>query len=125
MVDFEKAEEDYTAKDIEVLSELEGVRKRPGMYIGSTNLTGLHHLVWEIVDNAVDEAVNGFGDRITVTLEKDGSIQVEDEGRGIPVDVHPQTHIPAIQLIYTTLHSGGKFNSKVYQTSAGLHDAFI
>jgi topoisomerase IV subunit B len=121
MVDFEKAEEDYTAKDIEVLSELEGVRKRPGMYIGSTNLTGLHHLVWEIVDNAVDEAVNGFGDRITVTLEKDGSIQVEDEGRGIPVDVHPQTHIPAIQLIYTTLHSGGKFNSKVYQTSAGLH----
>ena len=91
------------------------------MYIGSTNLTGLHHLVWEIVDNAVDEAVNGFGDRITVTLEKDGSIQVEDEGRGIPVDVHPQTHIPAIQLIYTTLHSGGKFNSKVYQTSAGLH----
>jgi topoisomerase-4 subunit B len=121
MVDFEKAEEDYTAKDIELLSELEGVRKRPGMYIGSTNLTGLHHLVWEIVDNAVDEAVNGFGDRITVTLEKDGSIQVEDEGRGIPVDIHPQTHIPAIQLIYTTLHSGGKFNSKVYQTSAGLH----
>jgi topoisomerase IV subunit B len=121
MVDFEKAEEDYTAKDIEVLSELEGVRKRPGMYIGSTNLTGLHHLVWEIIDNAVDEAVNGYGDKITVTLEKDGSIQVEDEGRGIPVDIHPQTHIPAIQLIYTTLHSGGKFNSKVYQTSAGLH----
>jgi DNA gyrase/topoisomerase IV subunit B len=70
MVDFEKAEEDYTAKDIELLSELEGVRKRPGMYIGSTNLTGLHHLVWEIVDNAVDEAVNGFGDRITVTIFK-------------------------------------------------------
>jgi topoisomerase-4 subunit B len=121
MVDFEKAEEDYTAKDIEVLSELEGVRKRPGMYIGSTNLTGLHHLVWEIIDNAVDEAVNGYGDKITVTLEKDGSIQIEDEGRGIPVDIHPVTHIPAIQLIYTTLHSGGKFNSKVYQTSAGLH----
>ncbi len=78
-------------------------------------------MVWEIVDNAVDEAVNGYGDRITVTIEKDGSIQVEDEGRGIPVDIHPQTHMPAIQLIYTTLHSGGKFNSKVYQTSAGLH----
>jgi len=121
MVDILKAEEAYTAKDIELLSELEGVRKRPGMYIGSTNLTGLHHLVWEIVDNAVDEAVNGFGDKITVTMWKDGSISVEDEGRGIPVDMHQQTHMPAVQLLFTTLHSGGKFNSKVYQTSAGLH----
>src|SRR5574344_1745718 len=121
MVDFEKAEENYTAKDIELLSELEGVRKRPGMYIGSTNLTGLHHLVWEIVDNAVDEAVNGFGNKITVVMGKDGSIEVQDEGRGVPVDVHPQTKMPAVQLIYTTLHSGGKFNSKVYATSAGLH----
>lgn len=121
MDDFEKAEQAYTAKDIELLSELEGVRKRPGMYIGSTNLTGLHHLVWEIVDNAVDEAVNGYGNKITVTLFKDGSIQVEDEGRGVPVDIHAQTHMPAVQLIYTTLHSGGKFNSKVYATSAGLH----
>lgn len=121
MDDFEKAEEAYTAKDIEVLSELEGVRKRPGMYIGSTNLTGLHHLVWEIVDNAVDEAVNGFGNKITVTMFKDGSIQVEDEGRGVPIDIHAQTHMPAVQLLFTTLHSGGKFNSKVYQTSAGLH----
>jgi DNA gyrase/topoisomerase IV subunit B len=121
MVDFEKAEEDYTAKDIELLRNLRAFGKRPGMYIGSTNLTGLHHLVWEIVDNAVDEAVNGYGDKITVTFLKDGSIQVEDEGRGVPVDMHPQTHMPAIQLIYTTLHSGGKFNSKVYQTSAGLH----
>mgnify|MGYP000858723146 FL=1 len=121
MIDIEQAEENYTAKDIEVLSELEGVRKRPGMYIGSTNLTGLHHLVWEIVDNAVDEAVNGFGDKITVTMFKDGSIQVEDEGRGVPVDIHPKLKVPAVQLIYTTLHSGGKFNSKIYQTSAGLH----
>lgn len=114
-------EENYTAKDIELLSELEGVRKRPGMYIGSTNLTGLHHLVWEIVDNAVDEAVNGHGKKITVTIMKDGSVQVEDEGRGVPVDIHPQTGLPAVQLIYTTLHSGGKFNSKNYKTSAGLH----
>lgn len=114
-------EPNYTAKDIELLSELEGVRKRPGMYIGSTNLTGLHHLVWEIVDNAVDEAVNGHGKKIVVTIMRDGSIQVEDEGRGVPVDVHPQTGLPAVQLIYTTLHSGGKFNSKNYKTSAGLH----
>jgi topoisomerase-4 subunit B len=121
MVDILKAEAAYTAKDIELLSELEGVRKRPGMYIGSTNLTGLHHLVWEIVDNSVDEAVNGFGDKITVTMWRDGSISVEDEGRGIPVDMHQQTHMPAVQLLFTTLHSGGKFNSKVYQTSAGLH----
>ena len=121
MTDFDTLERNYSAKDIEVLSELEGVRKRPGMYIGSTNSTGLHHLVWEIVDNAVDEAVNGFGKKITVTMMKDGSIQVEDEGRGIPVDIHPEAKIPAVQLIFTTLHSGGKFNSKVYQTAAGLH----
>lgn len=116
-----KEEKNYSAKEIEILSEMEGVRKRPGMYIGSTNLTGLHHLVWEIVDNAVDEAVNGYGKRITVIMMKDGSVQVEDEGRGIPVDIHPIAKIPAVQLIYTTLHSGGKFNSKVYQTAAGLH----
>ncbi len=119
--DIEKASASYTGKDIEILSELEGVRKRPGVYIGSTNTTGLHHLVWEIVDNGVDEAVNGFGEKISVTLLKDGSVQVEDEGRGIPCDIQPQTGIPAIQLIYTTLHSGGKFSNKVYASSAGLH----
>ena len=119
MTDIEKAEKNYTARDIEVLSELEGVRKRPGMYIGSTNLSGLHHLVWEIIDNAVDEAVNGYGNKITVTILRDGSLQVEDEGRGIPVDIHPKAKIPAVQLIYTTLHSGGKFNSKNYQVSGG------
>ena len=91
MIDFEEAEKEYTSKDIELLTELEGVRKRPGMYIGSTNATGLHHLVWEIVDNGVDEAVNGFGDKITVIIRKDGSISVEDEGRGIPVDIHKET----------------------------------
>ena len=121
MVDFDKAEQQYTAENIELLSELEGVRKRPGMYIGSTNTMGLHHLVWEIVDNGVDEAVNGFGNKITVIIRKDGSVSVEDEGRGIPVDWHEKAKMPAVQLIFSTLHSGGKFNSKVYSTSAGLH----
>ncbi len=120
-MDIEKAEKEYTAKNIELLSEMEGVRKRPGMYIGSTNATGLHHLIWEIVDNAVDEAVNGYGDRVSVTVHKDGSVSVEDEGRGIPVDIHPQTGVPAVQLLYTTLHSGGKFSDQNYKVSAGLH----
>ncbi|MDY2913466.1 MAG: DNA topoisomerase IV subunit B [Candidatus Enteromonas sp.] len=121
MADIEREELNYSAKDIEVLSEMEGVRKRPGMYIGSTNSTGLHHLAWEIIDNGVDEAVNGYGDSVSVTLHKDGSLSVEDQGRGIPVDIHPQTGIPAIQLIYTALHAGGKFSSKNYVTSAGMH----
>src|SRR5574344_215132 len=121
MVDFDKAEKEYTAKSIELLTELEGIRKRPGMYVEGTGSNGLHQLVWEIVDNAEDEAVNGYGDRITVIMHKDGSIEVQDEGRGLPVDIHEQTHMPAVQLIYTTLHSGGKFNSKTYATSSGLH----
>ena len=121
MVNIEEAEKQYSARNIELLSEMEGVRKRPGMYIGSTNSTGLHHLVWEIVDNGVDEGVNGYGDRVSVCIHKDGSVSVEDEGRGIPVDIHPQTGIPAVQLIYTTLHSGGKLSTKNYTTSAGLH----
>ena len=111
----------YDASNIELLSGLEGVRKRPAMYIGSTNSMGLHHLVWEIVDNAVDEALNGFGNKITVTIHKDGSVSVLDEGRGIPCDIHKQTKIPAIQLIFSTLHSGGKFNDTAYKSSAGLH----
>ena len=121
MADIEKAEELYTAKNIEVLSELEGVRKRPGMYIGATNASGLHHLIWEIVDNGVDEAANGYGDHIYVTLNKDGSVSVEDEGRGVPVDIHKATGKPAIEIIYTKLHAGGKFSDKAYQTAAGLH----
>ncbi len=121
MVDFEKAEAEYTGKDIEVLSELEGIRKRPGVYIGSTNSTGLHHLIWEIVDNGVDEAVNGYGDKIYVTLEKDGSVEVRDEGRGIPCDMNEKAGMPAVQLAYTRLHAGGKFNNKVYASAAGLH----
>ncbi len=111
----------YTAADIELLEGLAGVRKRPAMYIGSTNLSGLHHLVWEIVDNAIDEAVSDFGDKVVVTIHKDGSCSVQDEGRGIPVDIHKQTGMPAVQLIFSTLHSGGKFSNKVYQSSAGLH----
>ena len=111
----------YTAADIEILEGLAGVRKRPAMYIGSTNLAGVHHLVWEVVDNAVDEAMSGFGKEIKITIHRDGALSVEDEGRGIPVDIHRQTGIPAVQLIFSTLHSGGKFTSKVYTSSAGLH----
>ncbi len=120
-LDNKKIEKEYSAADIEILEGLAGVRKRPAMYIGSTNSTGLHHLVWEIVDNAVDEALNGYGNIVTITIHKDGSVSVLDEGRGIPVDIHKQTGIPAVQLIFSTLHSGGKFSSKVYQSSAGLH----
>lgn len=111
----------YTAADIDLLEGLSGVRKRPAMYIGSTNLNGLHHLVWEIVDNAVDEALNGYGNEINLTIHKDGSLSVLDSGRGIPVDIHKATGMPAVQLIFTTLHSGGKFSNKAYQSSAGLH----
>ena len=111
----------YTADDIHVLQGLEGVRKRPAMYIGSTNATGLHHLVWEIVDNAVDEALSGFGDKIIVTIHKDGSCSVLDEGRGIPCGINKETGRPAIELVFTELHAGGKFNSAVYKSAAGLH----
>lgn len=111
----------YTADDIEVLKGLEGVRKRPGMYIGSTNSMGLHHLVWEIVDNAIDEALSGYGNKITVTINKDGSITVKDEGRGIPTGIQSQTKKSALELVYTELHTGGKFNNAVYKSAAGLH----
>lgn len=112
----------YTGKDIQVLEGLEPVRKRPGMYIGGTGKPGLHHLLWEIVDNAVDEATNGFASVIEVTLHKDGkSVTVTDNGRGIPVDIHPVKKIPTLELILTTLHSGGKFDTSNYITSGGLH----
>ena len=111
----------YTADDIHVLQGLEGVRKRPAMYIGSTNQTGLHHLVWEIVDNSVDEALSGYGNRIVVTIHKDGSCSVSDEGRGIPCGINKETGRPAIDLVFTELHAGGKFNSAVYKSAAGLH----
>ena len=111
----------YTADDIHVLQGLEGVRKRPAMYIGSTNSYGLHHLVWEIVDNAVDEALSGFGDKITVTIHKDGSCSVQDEGRGIPCGINKETGRPAVELVFTELHAGGKFNNAVYKSAGGMH----
>jgi DNA topoisomerase IV B subunit len=112
----------YTAKDILVLEGLEPVRRRPGMYIGGVDAAGLHHLLWEIVDNSVDEAMNGHADRITVVLHKDGSsATVVDNGRGIPVDRHTQYKKPALELILTTLHAGGKFEAKSYYHSGGLH----
>ena len=112
----------YTGADIQVLEGLEPVRKRPGMYIGGTGKPGLHHLLWEIVDNAVDEATNGYATQIEVELHRDGrSITVSDNGRGIPVDKHPTKKVPALQLILTTLHAGGKFDQTNYITSGGLH----
>ena len=112
----------YTAKDITVLEGLEPVRKRPGMYIGGVGSTGLHHLIWEILDNSIDEAMNGYASNIRVTLHKDGSsISVEDDGRGIPVDVHPKTRKAALEVIFTVLHAGGKFEQGNYKTAGGLH----
>ena len=111
----------YTSENIQVLEGLEAVRLRPGMYIGTTSSRGLHHLLWEIVDNAMDEAANGYADEITVTLCKDGSAKVTDNGRGVPVDIHPTKKVPGIQVIYTVLHSGAKFNNDNYRYSGGLH----
>ncbi len=113
---------DYTAKDITVLEGLAPVRKRPGMYIGGVGPAGLHHLVWEIFDNAIDEAMNGFATEVSVTLHKDGaSVTVTDNGRGIPVDKHAKTKKPALEVIMTTLHAGGKFDAGAYKTAGGLH----
>ncbi len=111
----------YNSYVIRILEGLEAVRVRPGMYIGSTGPRGLHHILWEIVDNAIDEAANGYADKIEVVLHKDGSVSVEDNGRGIPIDVHKEAGVSAVQVVFTQLHAGGKFDNKNYSFSGGLH----
>jgi DNA gyrase subunit B len=118
---YEKAADKYNASQIQVLGGLEAVRKRPGMYIGSTSIQGLHHLVWEIIDNSIDERLAGFCTRIEITVNEDGSVTVQDDGRGIPVDIQKKTGRPALETVFTVLHAGGKFGGGGYKVSGGLH----
>ncbi len=113
--------EEYSGSQIVILEGLEAVRKRPGMYIGSTSSRGLHHLIWEILDNGIDEHLAGFCSKIDITLLKDGGIEISDNGRGVPIDIHPTKKIPTVRVVYTILHAGGKFGNSVYKVSGGLH----
>ena len=112
---------DYSVSDIKIMEGLEAVRMRPGMYIGSTGVRGLHHILWEIVDNAVDEAANGYADQVRVTLHKNHAVTVEDNGRGIPVGIHEKLGVSGVEVVFTQLHAGGKFDNDSYGYSGGLH----